>query len=99
MPSKMVSIRISEDNYDFLSSLAKEKKRDLSKELRDVLELGRIMLAIKRYKSAEYSLLKSAKIAGMSIIAFMELLKEYGVESNIEFEDYLTGLSSLKRVW
>jgi hypothetical protein len=29
----------------------------------------------------------------------MTLLEEYGVESNLEKEDYLKGLENLRRVW
>jgi hypothetical protein len=29
----------------------------------------------------------------------MEIFKEYGVEANLEYEDYLKGLKSLRKTW
>ena len=38
-------------------------------------------------------------MAGVSISKMMDILKEHGVEINLEFEDYLKGLKSLQKVW
>lgn len=29
----------------------------------------------------------------------MDVLSEYGVDANVEYEDYLKGLKSLKKIW
>ena len=42
---------------------------------------------------------KTARIAGVSIAKMMDTFKEYGVEANLEYEDYPKGLKNLKRVW
>ncbi|MEW5766020.1 MAG: UPF0175 family protein [bacterium] len=99
MAPKTLSIRIKGEDYDFLSFLAKEEKEDISKSVRELLEWGRIMLAIEKYKKQEASIEKSAKIAGVSISKMMEILKGYGIEANLEYEDYLKGLKNLRKLW
>ena len=99
MATKTLSIRIDDDNYKFLSSLAKEEREDVSKAVRGLVDLGRIMLAIEKYKKSEASIEKAARIAGVSISRMMDIFKEYGVEANLEYEDYLKGLKSLRKAW
>lgn len=99
MATKTLSIRINEKDYKFLSSLAKEEQEDFSKKVRELVNLGRVMFAIEKYKKSEASIEKAARIAGVSISRMMDIFKEHGVETNIEFEDYLQGLENLKKVW
>jgi predicted HTH domain antitoxin len=99
MATKTLSIRMNEDDYKFLSSLAKEEREDISKKARELVDLGRVMLAIEKYKKSEASIEKAAKIAGVSVSSMMEVLKKYGVEANLEYEDYLKGLKNLRKVW
>ncbi len=99
MATKTLSIRINDDDYKFLSSIAKEEKDDVSKAVRELVDLGRIMLAIEKYKKSEASIEKAARIAGVSISMMMDIFKKYGVEANLEYEDYLKGLKTLRKVW
>lgn len=99
VPTKTLSIRINDEDYRFLSALAKEEKEDVSKKMRELVDLGRVMLAIEKYKKSEASIEKSARIAGVSISKMIDILKEHGVEANLEYEDYLKGLKSLQKVW
>lgn len=64
-----------------------------------IVKLIRVVLAIDKYKKSEASIEKAARIAGVSISKMMDIFKEYGVESNLEYEDYLKGLKNLKKVW
>ena len=96
---KTVSLRMDEENYDFLKKWAKEEKEDLSKAVREVIDKGRLMLAIEKYKKGEVSLGKASEIAGLPVGQVLTVLSEYGVESNLEKEDYLQGLENLKAVW
>lgn len=99
MATKTLSIRIDDTDYKFLSSLAKEEKEDISKAVRELVDLGRVLLAIEKYRKSEASIEKAAKIAGASISKMMAVLKEYGVEANLEYEDYLKGLKTIRKVW
>jgi predicted HTH domain antitoxin len=97
--NKTMSIRMDQDNYQFLAALTKEERSDFSKAVRDLVTRGRILLAVERYKSGEASLGKAAELAGVRVGQMMEILQEFGVKSRIEEEDYLQGLSNLSRVW
>lgn len=99
MSVKTLSIRMNEDDYRSLVSLAKEEKEDVSKKVRELMELGRILLAMEKYKSGEASLEKSARIAGISISKMLDIMKEHGVTANLEEEDYLKSLKTIRKVW
>jgi hypothetical protein len=45
MTGKTLSIRINDDHFQFLSSLAKEDHADVSKKVRELVDLGRVMVA------------------------------------------------------
>jgi len=57
------------------------------------------MLAIEKYRRSEASIEKATKIAGVSMSKMMDIFKENGVEANLEHEDYLKGLKTLRKVW
>jgi predicted HTH domain antitoxin len=99
MGKKTLSIRMNDEDYRFLSILAKEEKEDVSKKVRELVDLGRVMLAIEKYKRSEASIEKAARIAGVSISRMMDIFKEHGVEANLEYEDYLKGVKSLEKIW
>ncbi len=97
--TKTMSIRMDRDNYEFLSEISKEERSDPSKTVRDLVTRGRVLLAVERYRKGEASLGKAAELAGVSVGQMMTILKEFGVESRIEKEDYLQGLENLAKVW
>jgi len=97
--TKTMSVRIDEDNFEFLNRLSKEQKGDVSKAVRELVYKGRVMLAVERYKQNELSLGKAAELAGLSVGQMITTLAEFGVKSNLEKEDYLLGLENLRKVW
>lgn len=99
MAARTLSIRIDEKDYRFLSSLAKEERGDVSTAVRELVDLGRIMLAVEKYRKSEASLEKAARLAGVSLSRMMDILAEYGVEANLEYEDYLRGLKAIRKAW
>ena len=99
MSVKTLSIRMSENDYRSLVMLAKEEKEDVSKTVRELVELGRTMLALEKYKSGEASIEKSARIAGVSISKMLDIMKEYNVAANLEEEDYLKSLKTIRKAW
>ncbi len=97
--AKTMSIRMDEENYQFVRRLAKDEKADLSRAVRELVDKGRIMLAVERYRARQVSLGRAAELAGLPVGLMMELLAEYGVESNLDHEDYLRGLQNLRKLW
>jgi predicted HTH domain antitoxin len=96
--TKTMSVRMDQDNYEFLSAMTMEEQSDLSKAVRDLVTRGRILLAVERYKSGEASLGKAAEVAGLPVGQMMTLLGEFGVRSRIDREDYRQSLACVANV-
>jgi predicted HTH domain antitoxin len=58
-----------------------------------------VRMAAERYRQRQVSLGKAAELAGVPVGRMIEILAEYGVESNLEHEDYLKGLQNLREAW
>lgn len=54
---------------------------------------------MERYRSGKACLGKAAEIAGLSVSETMDILAQFGVEANLDKEDYVTSLSNLKSAW
>lgn len=99
MPYRTMSIRIDKEDYDFVKELAKEEKEDVSSAVRDLIDKGRVHLAIEEYRKGSASLGRASRLAGVSISEMIDTLAEYGVESNLDVEDYRAGLKNLEVVY
>src|SRR3972149_9560342 len=99
MSVKTLSMRMNESDYLSLVSLAKEEDGDVSKTVRELVGLGRKMLALVKYRSGEASIEKAARIAGVSISKMLDIMKEHGVAANLEGEDYLKSLKTIRKAW
>ncbi len=97
--TRTMSIRMDQDNYEFLTAMTKEEQRDLSKTVRDLVTRGRILLAVEKYRNGEASLGKAAAVAGLPVGQMMELLEKFGVRSTVALEDYRQGLANLSKAW
>ncbi len=96
---KTLSVRIDREDYEFVKRMATENKEEVSKAIRQLVNRGRLMYSIDTYKKGQASLGKTAELAGVSIGEMMDILAEFGVESNITYEDYLEGLKNLRKHW
>ena len=97
--TQTMSIRMDQDNYEFLTIITKEEQSDLSKAVRELLTRGRILLAVEKYKKGEASLGKAAEVAGLPVGQMMTVLGQFGVRSKIDQEDYRQSLANLTKVW
>src|SRR5690348_8921249 len=97
--TKTMSIRMDQENYDFLTEITRQERSDFSKAVRDLVTRGRVLLAVEKYKKGDASLGKAAQMAGLSVGQMMTLLAEFGVESRIEVDDYRDGLKNLAKTW
>ena len=96
---RTLSIRIDEDDYEFVKKMAKENKEEISKSVRELVDLGRLMYAVESYKKGKVSIGKASELAGISISEIMDRLSDFGVKSDLTKEDYLEGLKNLRKVW
>jgi predicted HTH domain antitoxin len=97
--TKTMSIRLDRENFEFLNQLTKDERSDLSKAVRDMVARGRVLLAVERYKKGEASLGRAAELAGVPVGQMMTILTEFGVASRIEDDDYLQGLTAIRKAW
>lgn len=96
---RTLSVRMDLEEYTFVNQLAREEKENASKEVRKLVDLGRLLLGIEKYKNREVSLGKAADLAGLSVSEMINKLAEYRIKSNLTYEDYEAGLKQLKSVW
>jgi len=57
---------MDKDNFDFLNKLSKEESEDVSKAVRELVNKGRLMLAVGRDKKGQASLGRAAELAGLT---------------------------------
>jgi predicted HTH domain antitoxin len=97
--ARTMSVRMDDENYRFLRRLSAEEKTDVSAALRDLVNKGRITMAVERYRQRKVSLGKAAELAGVTVGDMIEILARYGVKSNLEVEDYRAALAHLRKIW
>jgi len=56
-------------------------------------------LLISFYREGKYSLGKVAKELDLSVSETIDLLADFGITAPLEYEDYLKGYETLKRVF
>jgi|SRR3989344_151190 len=96
---RTLSVRMDVEDYEFVKKHAKESKEEISKAVRELVDLGRVMLAIESYKKGTASIGKAAELAGLSISEMMETFSKFGIKSNVEYDDYLKSIENLRKTW
>jgi predicted HTH domain antitoxin len=74
-------------------------EEDVSKTVCELVDIDRLHLAIDKYRSSEASLEKSACIAGVSVSRMMDLLRDFGIEADLELEDYRASLNTARSLF
>lgn len=97
--TKVMSLRLSEDEKKLLEEVAAEEGKDLSATARELIEYGRKYRVLQMYKDGRISLGKAADELELPLTEFMDLLHEFGIPANIDYEDYLKGLKNIEKVW
>jgi len=94
----VVSLRLNDRDLKRLDELSRLGSKDRSATARELLEYGWEFLMLKHYKEGKLSLEGLAKKLDVSISEAIDLLAELGIESPIEFDDYLKGFSVFKEM-
>ncbi len=71
-------------DLDFFTDLMGLKRSQL---LRELIDKGRKMKSIELYKQGKISLGLGAKLANLSISEYIDLLKDYKIQINIDIDD------------
>jgi len=81
---RVLTLRVPEDLLERIDEIAKREGKERSEVIRELLRIGLrdklIEDALKAYREGKVSMWKAAKIAGLSLWEFVEILKEKGVE-------------------
>lgn len=80
-------------DLEFITQLMGLRKSEL---LRELIDEGRKMKSIELYKQGKVSLGLGAKIAKLTLSEYIDLLKEYKVQININIEDAKRALESAR---
>ena len=95
----VMALRLPEDDVVVIDRLAEEEQTDKSSTARELIELGRVYLAIKKYKENKISLGKAAELAGIVLSEMIDLLAEMGIKSHLEVDDYLEGVKVAEKIF
>ena len=96
--SDVMTLRMPEEDLKAINKISKSTKKDKSTIVRELVEMGRIYLAIKEYREGKTSMGKAAEIANLTISEIIDLFSELGIKSNVELEDYLEGQSLAEEI-
>ena len=91
MRSKSISIRIPAEDYEDLKQISSDSGVGRSTVIRDVLERGirekKLDIAIDKYRKHEITLWKAARMAGIPLTKFIDLLASEGLEYHYSVEE------------
>ena len=96
--NKVVSLRLDEKEIEILKNFEKTKK-DKSAAARELIKNGWKFAVLRLYRQGKISTGKAAKELEMSISEFIDMLRELGIRSPVEYEDFLSGQKTMRKIW
>lgn len=92
----VISLRLKEREIKRINELSKMGNKDKSTVARELIDYGWEFLMIKLYKEGKLSLSVLAEKLELSVSEAIDLLSEFGIESPIDYDDYLKGFEVFK---
>ncbi len=92
---ELVSARMDEKMLEGFEEVMNE---NTSRVVRELVEAGRKHKAVELYKARQVSLGLAAQLAGVTLSAFLDLLREHNVELTIELEDVQKAMHTARKV-
>ena len=96
---KIMSIRINTEDAEFIKKTSKEEKQEKAKTVRELIEKGRLYLAIEQYREGRISIEKAAEKANKNLSEMLDLLAEFGVKNPMTKQQYLEGLKNVEEIF
>ncbi|MBI2542042.1 UPF0175 family protein [Candidatus Woesearchaeota archaeon] len=90
-----VSTRLELETINLFGKILKEKRSEV---VRGLVESGKKHKAVELYHEKKISLGLGAKLAGVSLSEFIDLLKEHNVYLNLEQEDVERAIDTARKV-
>lgn len=91
-----VSSRLDVENINLFGKILKEKRSEV---VRALVDAGKKKKAVELYRLKKVSLGLGAKLAGLTLSEFLDLLKEHNVYLNLEKEDVALALKTARGVF
>lgn len=102
--TKLVSVtaRLGIESVDYVKRISKMFGLDRSTTFRSLLQKGieedKKEKALDLYMKGKFSIEKAARFAGMYVGDFFDLMKQKGIESNLNLDDFNESLKNAKKV-
>jgi predicted HTH domain antitoxin len=93
----VISLRLKEREMKRINELSKIENKDKSTVARELIDYGWEFLMIKLYKEGKLSLSSLSEKLELSVSEAIDLLSQFGIESPIDYEDYLKGFEAFNR--
>lgn len=93
----MKSYAVRLKNFDEIKFIADLLNQKTSEVIRSLVKEGRKMKAVELYKRKKVSLGLGARIAGLVLTEFIDLLEEYNIPLNLTKEDAEKSLEHAKK--
>jgi len=93
----MKSYAVRLKNFDEIKFIAELLNQKTSEVIRSLVKEGRKMKAVELYKRKKVSLGLGARIAGLVLTEFIDLLEEYNIPLNLTKEDAEKSLEHAKK--
>ena len=91
-----LSVRMDVEDLKHFSNVLNEKK---SAVLRELVKEGKKHKAVYLYKEKKVSLGLGARLAGVTLSEFIDLLGEHNIPLNLDKADVEKALNTARKVW
>ncbi|MBN2495356.1 MAG: ribbon-helix-helix protein, CopG family [Deltaproteobacteria bacterium] len=92
----VISLRLKDRDLARIEELAELQGKDRSTVARELIEQGWELMMVRLYKLGKISLAGLAAKLDLSVSQALDLLTEMGIESPVEFDDYLQGFECFR---
>jgi len=92
----VMSLRLGKEEIDIISRLSKQKNEAKSEIARELLRSGWVFYWLKLYSAKKVSIGKMAEELSLSVNEVLDLLSDFGIESQVTYDDYLQGFENLR---
>jgi hypothetical protein len=93
----VMSVRLSEQEFERLTALAREEEREKSVVARQLLMDGLKYKLLQGYREGTVSLSKLSHALDMSFSETVDLLAAFGLPAPIRYDEYLKGRAVARR--
>lgn len=95
----VMSLRLTDQEQNYILKWAKQEKIDKSNAVRELLEYGWKFVLLEQFREGKVSLEVLAKELDITVSEAMDFLAEYGAAGHLDYDDYIYSKEALKEVF